>query len=121
MSKHGDASDRNAGRPMPSASFQLEARQVEDLRAMAGARGISQSQIVREALDIAFQTWCVGYAPTDDDARDEHRDQVVPFRHSRGARLLPVGLPRRARRAAAHPEEADANPHGLGSEPLQSL
>jgi hypothetical protein len=44
----------NEQRRLPSASFALRSDQLAELRAAARRRQVSQSQIVREALDLVF-------------------------------------------------------------------
>lgn len=45
----------NVSRPLPTASFALRPEQVDQIRKLAAQRGTSQSQIVREAIDLLMR------------------------------------------------------------------
>lgn len=53
-----DREPRDAhGEPMSSVSFSLRPHHIEQLRQLAKQLGVSQSQLMREALDQALTTW----------------------------------------------------------------
>ncbi|MEA2586434.1 MAG: hypothetical protein QOF33_4519 [Thermomicrobiales bacterium] len=43
--------------PLEAASFSLRPYHLEQLRMLAHRYGVSQSHVLREALDLAFATW----------------------------------------------------------------
>jgi Arc/MetJ-type ribon-helix-helix transcriptional regulator len=47
----------NQQRLSPTVSFSLSSHQVEWVRELASARGVSRSQVVREAVALALTQW----------------------------------------------------------------
>jgi len=58
MMEYEDDPSPHAGQEsMSPASFSLRREHVAQLRALAQRYGVSQSQLLREALDLAFDHW----------------------------------------------------------------
>jgi hypothetical protein len=98
---------------MPSASFQLRSHQAKQLQALAGMRQVSQSQVVREALDFALQHWDI--VPSTERAvlATDRRTEVDASASWARTECLPTSHLRQLRRAAAHLREHDADPARL--------
>lgn len=88
------ADDSGRSRPLPTVSFALSQEQMQQLHLIAERRGVSISQIAREAFETALDHW------TADDPPDEPAPPVE--RLAPASRPPAVRWPRQLRRRATH-------------------
>ena len=88
------ADDPVRPRPLPTVSFALSHEQMQQLRAIAEQRGVSVSQVAREAFEAALAEW--------ESADAAAHPPAPPAENSAPQRLAPVRWPRQLRRRAAH-------------------
>jgi hypothetical protein len=89
------ADDSGRSRPLPTVSFALSQEQMQQLHLIAERRGVSISQVAREAFETALEQW-TGAAAEDPPPPVAETSQRSPA----------TRWPRQLRRRATH--------HGAG-------